>query len=82
LGERNASRLDDYLRFDLRVSRTSVLSGGVLTYYLEVFNLLDRTNPCCVDGIVTTSRGNTPVLSVEYSDWFPRLPSFGFQFEF
>jgi outer membrane receptor protein involved in Fe transport len=78
LGARNEDRLDDYLRFDLRVSRTSILASGVLTYYLEVFNLLDRMNPCCVDHIDADSRN----ASVEYSGWFPRLPSFGFQFEF
>lgn len=81
-GEFNSGRLEHYLRFDLRASRKVAFENGVLTYYVEVFNLLDRDNPCCIDEFHAYSSSNGPRLEIDYSYGFPRLPSFGFQYEF
>lgn len=81
-GVANADQLDYYLRLDLRASRKVLFERGVLTYYLEIFNLLDRKNPCCIDALNAIRQGNTATLIVDYSHGFPRLPSFGFQYEF
>jgi hypothetical protein len=56
-GMYNSDRLDRYLRLDMRVSRKSVRRNGTLTYYIEVFNLLDRKNPCCVDRFAVSRNG-------------------------
>jgi outer membrane receptor protein involved in Fe transport len=81
-GAPNTSRLGHYLRFDLRASRKVFFESSALTYYLEVFNLLNRDNPCCVDEFEAYRRNSAADLRVEYSYGFPRLPSFGFQYEF
>ena len=83
VGERNAARLGSYTRLDLRASRSVALRSGRFSYYLEVTNLLNSKNPCCVEGwhLETNSNGFTR-LNVEQGDWLPMLPSFGFQFEF
>jgi hypothetical protein len=82
-GERNGARLGSYTRLDLRASRSVALRSGRFSYYLEVTNLLNSKNPCCVEGwqLETNSNGFT-WLDVEQGDWLPMLPSFGFQFEF
>jgi hypothetical protein len=59
------------------------MRSGRFSYYLEVTNLLNRENPCCVEDyhLETNSVGFTR-LALEQTDWLPMLPSFGFQFEF
>jgi outer membrane receptor protein involved in Fe transport len=80
--ERNAARFPSFVRIDARLAREAHLKSGNLSYYVEVINLLGRQNTCCVDAYdVRLYRGN-PELRTEYSYWLPRLPSFGFQFEF
>lgn len=81
-GLASADRLDHYLRLDFRASRKVQFERSVLTYYLEIFNLLDRQNPCCVAELEAIRQGNSAALIVDYSYGFPRLPSFGFQYEF
>ncbi len=82
-GPRNGSRLGEYLRFDLRASRSVPLRSGLFSYYLEVTNLLDRKNPCCVESYRLQSNANGWVrLEREETYWLPMLPSFGFQYEF
>jgi outer membrane cobalamin receptor len=82
-GPRNAARLGDYARVDLRANRTVPLRGGRFTYYLEVTNLTNRENPCCVDANYRQEGGDDrPRLYLEQTSWLPMLPSFGFQFEF
>jgi outer membrane receptor protein involved in Fe transport len=81
-GAPNSTRLGHYLRFDLRASRKVFFESSALTYYLEVFNLLNRDNPCCVDEFEAYRRNNATDLRIEYSYGFPRLPSFGFHYEF
>jgi outer membrane receptor protein involved in Fe transport len=81
-GLSNSGRLGHYLRVDLRASRKVFFEKSVLTYYLEVFNLFDRDNPYCVDDF---DPDRIPVgggVTTQYNYGFPRLPSFGFNFEF
>jgi hypothetical protein len=82
-GERNAARLGNYLRLDLRASRSVEMRSGRFSYYLEVTNLLNRENPCCVESYqLETNRNGFTWLNLQQSNWLPMLPSFGFQFEF
>lgn len=83
VGERNGERLGAFARIDARVSRRAPLGNGVLTYYFEVYNLLNRDNPCCVDNFdVRTNSDGSPRLEPEIDYWLPLLPSFGIQYEF
>ncbi|HEY5809830.1 MAG TPA: TonB-dependent receptor [Povalibacter sp.] len=80
-GAWNAARLGPYMRFDLRVNRDVRIRSGRFSYYLEVMNLLDAENPCCIEDFRLNPRNTSEVL-VEESYWLPRLPSLGFQWEF
>jgi hypothetical protein len=83
VGPRNAERLDPYARVDLRVSRDVLLQNSKLSFYMEVTNLLNRDNECCIESYHVVPRpGSPPVLETEKSYWLPMLPSFGFQWEF
>jgi outer membrane cobalamin receptor len=82
-GSRYDDRLGYFLRFDLRASRQAYFDSGTLTYYFDIYNLLGRSNPCCVQELgYAASPGRAPSLTTREGYWFPRLPSFGFLYEF
>jgi hypothetical protein len=81
-GPRNGARLGNYQRIDMRVNRETQLRSGRLSYYFEVTNLLNRENPCCVEGARLESVNGRTYLAEEESNWLPMLPSLGVQFEF
>jgi hypothetical protein len=82
VGERNSARLDSYARLDLRANRDVILASSKLTFYLEVTNLLDRQNQCCIEDYDVADGRPDPVLVITEGYWLPILPSFGFQWEF
>jgi outer membrane receptor for ferrienterochelin and colicin len=81
-GARNGDRLSSYARVDLRANRDVLLANSKLSFYLEVTNLLDRENECCVENYHVAAGRPAPVLVIEKSYWLPILPSFGVQWEF
>jgi outer membrane cobalamin receptor len=81
-GPRNGARLGSYARVDLRANRDVPLANSKLSFYLEVTNLLDRENECCVESYEVAAGRPAPVLVVEKGYWLPMLPSFGVQWEF
>jgi outer membrane receptor protein involved in Fe transport len=83
VGERNADRFPSFQRFDVRVGRTWQLRRSDLQLFMEVTNLLDRKNVCCVDGFDFFLQTDGTVLVEEELDyWLPRIPSFGLLWEF
>jgi outer membrane receptor protein involved in Fe transport len=78
--------LDDYLRLDLRASRTSrVGKRGSLTFFIDVQNLSDNDNQRGIaiadpDYYWSDSTGLVVTFPEEY--WFPIIPSFGVSYEF
>jgi outer membrane receptor protein involved in Fe transport len=83
VGPRNAERLSPYARLDLRVNRDVMFANSKVSLYLEITNLLDRDNECCVEDYELEPRLNAPpVLDAKRGYWLPLLPSFGFQWEF
>jgi TonB-dependent Receptor Plug Domain len=81
-GLSNSGRLGHYLRVDLRASREVFFENSTLTYYIEVFNLLDRDNPYALDDFDANQTSLGGSLDEKFNYGFPRLPSFGFNFEF
>ena len=75
VGPRNDSRLDDFFSLDARVSRRFALRHGELEAWLELTNMTDRSNPCCVDYRV--SDAEPPALLRDEDYWLPILPSIG-----
>jgi outer membrane receptor protein involved in Fe transport len=77
--QRNAVRLPTYARLDLRADRTFHFTRRRLTLYVEVLNVLDRTNLGPADGTV---RVRTQEALGFVEQLFPLLPAAGFLIEF
>jgi hypothetical protein len=53
-GPRNTDRLGDYRSFDARIARTFTFNdASELTIFLEVTNLFNENNECCVEYEIT-----------------------------
>ena len=77
LGRRNSERLSTYARLDLKVSRTFTLSSGRLRLDLDVLNLTDRENACCVDEFIfSLNPDGTITEQREIDNWLGITPSF------
>jgi outer membrane receptor protein involved in Fe transport len=83
VGPRNGERLGSYTRLDLRANRDVSLAHSKLSFYLEVTNLLNVKNECCIKdyGLEQNSEGQIHFWKTK-DYWLPLLPSFGFQYEF
>ena len=83
VGERNAEHLAPYTRVDLRANRDVQLRNSKISIYLEVTNLLNSQNECCIENYELEQGGNGTVrLDTLKGYYLPMLPSFGFQWEF
>ena len=49
VGPRNAEHFSAYTRLDLRANRDVQLKNSKLSFYLEVTNLLNSQNECCIN---------------------------------
>jgi hypothetical protein len=76
--ERNTDRLPAYGRVDMRLNHAFTYTKRRLTLFVEVLNLLGRTNIGPTDGVVRSD--GRPFNFTE--KLFPFLPSAGFTFDF
>jgi outer membrane receptor protein involved in Fe transport len=83
MGDRNSDRFATYVRFDLKARRSFVLPRGRLWLSLDVVNLADRKNACCIDEFEFEfpEEGN-PETVRELDYWLGRTPSFSILWEF
>jgi outer membrane receptor protein involved in Fe transport len=80
---RGSSRLNSYSSVDARVAHKWRFGDvSALTVFLELSNLLDRTNTCCVEYEIEVDEEGGRVLEIEDVDTLPLLPSLGFSVEF
>lgn len=83
LGPRNSDRFPTYARLDLKAARVFTLRGSRLRLELEVVNLTDRDNVCCVDEFLFASRPDGSLATAVESDyWLGITPSFSLLWEF
>ena len=81
-GPRNALRHGTFASLDFRLSREFNVSRGSLTAFVEVSNVTNRRNECCVDwDIILDGNGNL-VLEQSLDYWLPLLPAIGVLWEF
>jgi TonB dependent receptor len=81
VGPRNAERFRSYSSVDARVARTFNLGGGSeMTMFLEVINVLNRTNECCIEYEIENE--NSLALDTEPVPYLPLIPSLGFVWRF
>ena len=83
-GPRNTDRLGDYRSFDARIARTFTFNdASELTIFLEVTNLFNENNECCVEYEITDDdEDGEPILEVEPVHTLPALPSLGLVWRF
>jgi len=79
---RNRRRYEDFHRLDLRLGREFRLSRGTLETYLEVTNLYNSRNPCCLEYTPVTADDGSLLLVEETDYWLPLLPSLGVVWRF
>jgi outer membrane receptor protein involved in Fe transport len=83
LGPRNADRFPTYARFDLQVARSFPVRRGRIYVRLDVVNVTDRDNACCVDDFVFTERPDgTIATEPETNEWLGITPSVALGWEF
>jgi hypothetical protein len=68
-------RLDDYLRLDMRTDYAFRFEGWKLNLYIEVLNVLDRSNPAQEMAVDDDTR-------MQIIKNLPRIPYFGIEAEF
>ncbi len=76
-GPRNALRLPSFASFDVRLSRTFEVSRGSLTAFIEISNLFNRRNVCCIDYDIEDGE-----LESSEDYWLPLLPAIGVLWQF
>jgi hypothetical protein len=80
-GDWNGKRLPSYQRLDLRATRLFQVGDQRISFYVDVFNALNRKNAGGFEYSVTFFNGN--LLSQEnYESLLPRIPSIGISWEF
>ena len=77
-GPRNAERLPTFASVDARLSRRFDVKRGRLTAFIEVSNLFNRRNVCCIDWDLADDGS----LESSFDYWMPLLPAIGVLWEF
>ena len=76
---RNRVRLPAYMRLDLRASRSFTFAGRRMRVFLEILNVLNRTNLGAADGFIRPETGEAVGFSRRL---LPRLPAAGLIIDF
>ncbi len=79
LGPRNSDRLPAFATLDVRVEYRRPLAVGTLAVALEISNLTNRPNQCCVDVEVEDIGTPDEFIVVEDQFWPGLLPSLGIE---
>ncbi len=83
LGPRNAERYPDYVRLDLRASRTFQLRKSSIKLFLEVINLFDRENLGRINGLSFRIQPDGSLQVEEDREYvMPILPTLGVRWSF
>ncbi len=77
IGARNGDRLAAFQSLDVRASRRFTMPRGELEAWVEVTNLTNHANPCCIDYRVTAPGGGVPQLDARINTWLGIVPSIG-----
>lgn len=78
VSERNVLNFANFHSLDARVSRDFDVTRGSLTAFLEITNLYNQANPCCVEYSVAADGS----LASKETHWLPLVPSVGIVWRF
>ena len=81
-GPRNALGHPTFASLDFRISRNFDVKRGSLTAFVEVSNLTNRRNVCCLDWDVADDGDGNLELELSRDYWLPLLPAIGILWEF
>ena len=82
-GPRNAKQLRSFASLDFRISRRWQLKRGSFMAFLEVTNLTNRSNECCLDwDLEEDEETGEEVFERGVDYWLPLLPAIGILWEF
>ena len=81
-GPRNAQQHGPYASLDVRLSRRFEVRRGSLLAFVEISNLLNRRNECCLDWDITDDSSGEEILERGLDHWMPMLPAVGILWEF
>jgi hypothetical protein len=85
IGPRNVERLRAFASLDFRVSRRWKLQHGSFMAFLEISNMGNRSNECCLDwDLLEDEDENAGEIGLErgLDYWMPVLPAIGVLWEF
>ena len=66
LESRNSDRFPEYYRLDFKTRRHFQVGKGTLTFFLEILNLTDRQNVCCVEDFFLERRVDGSIVASVY----------------
>jgi outer membrane receptor protein involved in Fe transport len=81
-GPRNAEQLGTFATLDVRIARKFPVGNGQLSAFIEVTNLTDRKNECCIDYDIEEDQDEEIFLDVSVENWLPRIVALGILWEF
>ncbi len=70
IGQRNQSTFKDFVQLDVKLSKRIDTENGQLIYSIQANNLLNSSNPCCVDYLF-----NNGTLTSKQKRWLPLTPN-------
>ena len=83
VGPRNAEQLGTFGSLDFRISRKWKLRRGSFMAFVEISNLTNRSNECCLDWDFEEDEDTgEDVFERGIDYWMPRLPAIGVLWEF
>ena len=80
--DRNTDHFSSYARLDFKARRSFTLPRGRIWLTLEVVNLTDRDNACCIDEIEVEQDDDSVVATRTFEHWLGIAPSFSVLWEF
>ncbi len=81
VGSRNGERMPTYGSLDVRLSRKIQFNDSVLDVFVELVNLTDRKNTCCIEYEIGDEE-DLGLLALDERAWLPTIPSVGFTWTF
>jgi len=80
--DRNSQRNAVFNSLDIRASRRFDVSRGELTGFVEITNLYNRENPCCIEYTIKTDENGSETIDANQGNWLPLIPSMGISWRF
>ncbi|MDH3304377.1 MAG: TonB-dependent receptor [Gammaproteobacteria bacterium] len=81
-GLRNELNHPTFASVDVRVSRKYKVRRGSLLAFIEISNLFNRRNVCCIDWDLDEDALGNAALEFSHDYWLPLLPAIGVLWEF